>query len=301
MACNCPDGKGLDAVLQVQRCYYPSELGRVPQAKDEIDSRSRECLEAKKQQKLLSLRRIEAWDQLARLGVKIRRMRSRLLFLLILFCALLSLAFSSEVEITAEPHHHLVLQNEYIRAFQVEVPPQQATLMHWHRHDYAFVTIGNAEFSNELSGKAPNTVKLQDGETRFLAGDFAHVAKDLASTAFRNVTVEFLRDKRNREASNTKWPEQRGLQILEGGTADILFVKDGVRVTEFQLQPGASVPEDQLATPYLLVAVSDLSLASRKKPLAEFKAGDVKWFAAGQKSALRNSAKQAGRFVTFEF
>lgn len=233
--------------------------------------------------------------------LKFLRMYYRLLIPFVLFPAMLAAEPPSAVEIASEPHHHLVLQNQYVRVFKVEVPPRQSTMMHWHGHDYAYVTIGDAEFSNELMGKQPVTVKLQNGETRFSPGNFAHVARDLASTPFRNVTIELLRDQKARQPS-AKWDEQRGLQVLEGGTADILFVKDGVRVTDFQLQPGATVPKNRLSTPYLLVAVTDIELrAPHKATLADLKSGDIKWFAAGLKTGLANAAKQPARFITLEF
>jgi quercetin dioxygenase-like cupin family protein len=226
----------------------------------------------------------------------------RLLIPFVLFPAMLAAEPPSAVEIASEPHHHLVLLNQYVRVFKVEVPPRQSTMMHWHGHDYAYVTIGNAEFSNELMGKQPVTVKLQNGETRFFPGNFAHVARDLASTPFRNVTIEFLQDQKARQTPSPKWDEQRGLQVLEAGTADILFVKDGVRLTDFQLQPGATVPKNRLSAPYLLVAVTDLELrAPNKATLADLKSGSVKWFAAGHQTGLVNTAKQPARFIALEF
>src|SRR5439155_20914306 len=92
------------------------------------------------------------------------------------------------VEITSEPHHHLVLENQYVRAFKVEVGPRQATLMHRHRHDYWFVTIGATGVENDVEGKSPAKLQLSDGETWFLVGGFAHIARNLSDTLFRNVT-----------------------------------------------------------------------------------------------------------------
>src|SRR5437899_9197157 len=126
-------------------------------------------------------------------------MRSRPL-LPLLFLATLTLAAQtpSEVELTSEPSHHLALENEYVRVFKVEVAPHAATLMHRHRHDYVFVTLGASKVSNEVEGKAPLTLKLQDGETRFTPGGFAHIAKNLSDQPFRNVTIEFLQDEKAR-------------------------------------------------------------------------------------------------------
>src|SRR2546422_10340909 len=138
----------------------------------------------------------------------------------------------SEVEITAEPHHRLALENQYVRVFKVDVPPHESTLMHRHRHDYVFVTLGASEVSNEVAGKPPVTLKLKDGETRFTPGNFAHIAKNLTDAPFRNVTIEFLQDEKARQSPPPKWAEERGLHVLEGGTQEILLVKNGARVSE---------------------------------------------------------------------
>ena len=94
------------------------------------------------------------------------------------------------VELTAEPSHHLALENEQVRVFQVEVAPHASTLLHRHGHDYLFVTLGDARFTNEVQGKAPVEVKLADGETRFTPGDFAHTAKNLADRPFELIRVD---------------------------------------------------------------------------------------------------------------
>src|SRR5437660_1111318 len=57
------------------------------------------------------------------------RMKLRSAFLLMVSSAVLLSAQTPEVEITAEPHHHLVVQNPFVRVFKVEVAPHAATLM----------------------------------------------------------------------------------------------------------------------------------------------------------------------------
>jgi quercetin dioxygenase-like cupin family protein len=212
---------------------------------------------------------------------------------------------ASEVEITAEPHHHAALENAYVRVFKVEVAPHQATLMHRHRHDYVFVSLGASEVENDVAGKPPVTLKLQDGETRFTPGNFAHVAKNLADTPFRNVTIEFLQDERAHQTPPPKWDEERGLQVLQGGTKDIMFVQDGVRVSEFDLQPGGVIPKHHHAGPHLVVAVTDLGLRSdvEGKPatLRVLKAGDIAWIEGGYTHTVTNVGQQPAKFVALEF
>ena len=210
-----------------------------------------------------------------------------------------------EVEITNEAHHHLVLENEYVRVFKVEVAPHDATLMHRHRHDYVWVTLGAADISNEVQGKSPAEVKLQDGQTSFTAGGFAHIARNLASAPFRNVTIELLQDEKARSGPAPKWDEERGLQVLNNGTQEILFVKDGGRVSEVELQAGGSMPTHQHKGPHLAVAVTDLDLRSdvegRGPTSIHTKSGDVTWAAGGYTHTLTNVGKQTAKFVTVEF
>ena len=226
--------------------------------------------------------------------------------LLILLVAFTRLGQSaSEVEITAEPHHHLSLENEYVRVFKVEVPAHEATLMHRHRYDYLFVTLGASEVSNEVEGKPAATLKLQDGETRFTPGNFAHIARNLAATPFRNITIEFMQDEKSRTSRSPAWNEERGLNVLSGGTQEILLVKDGVRVSETELQPGGMLPKHHHAGPHLVVAIRDLNLRNEieGKPASnvQLRSGEIKWISGGYTHTLTNVGKQDAKFVALEF
>jgi quercetin dioxygenase-like cupin family protein len=210
----------------------------------------------------------------------------------------------SEVEITSEPSHHLALANAYVRVFQVEVAPHATTLMHWHRHDYLFVALGASDVENDVAGKPPVQLKLQDGEVRFAEAPFAHIARNLSGMPFRNVTIELLQDEKSPHPT-PNWDQDRGLNVLNGGTQDILFVKDGARVSEVELQPAGVFPRHHHAGPHLLVAISDLDLRSDvvgKGPSpVQLKSGDVKWIPGGYTHTLTNVGKSGAKLVTVEF
>ena len=227
--------------------------------------------------------------------------RALLVFLLIPFLAAQT---TTAVEITSEPSHHLALENEYLRVFKVEVAPHASTLMHRHRHDYLYVTVGDAHISNEVEGKPPVDAKLTDGDTRFAAGNFAHVARNLSGQPFRNVTIELLQDEKWRQMPS-HWPEESGEKTFPGVRSKILFVKDGVRVSEVNLEPGAVVPSHHHDGPHLLVAITDLDLRSDVEGMGpmpgKFQSGDVKWLPGGYTHTLTNVGKSSARFVTVEF
>lgn len=233
-------------------------------------------------------------------------MRSRLIFPALLLLAVALIAQTAQLEITAEPHHHQIFENQFVRVFKVEVPPQEATLLHTHNHDYVFVTLGPAEIENDVQGQPPATVKLQDGETRFTPGNFAHLVRDVGATPFRNVTIEFLQDEAARKNPPPPWDEERGLNVLMGGgTQDIMFVKDGVRVSEIDLNPGADVPSHHHVGPHLAVAITDLDLRSdvegQSPTTLHLKSGEVKWIPGNLTHSVTNVGKQQAKLITLEF
>jgi quercetin dioxygenase-like cupin family protein len=232
-------------------------------------------------------------------------MKSLAFFSVALLLTVAVSATAAEVEITSEPSHHLILQNQYVRVFQVEVAPHAATLMHRHSHDYVFVTLGASEVSNEVAGKTPVTLKLADGEVRATDGGFAHVARNLAATPFRNVTIELLQDDKARTSPPPKWDNDRSLQVLHGGTQQILFVKDGVRVSETELQIAGSEPRHRHTRPHLVIAITDLTFRSdvvgKGASNVEMKSGEIKWVEGNLTHSLTNVGNTDAKFVTLEF
>jgi hypothetical protein len=227
--------------------------------------------------------------------------------LFLFWSALLTAQAAQEVEIINEPRHQLVLANDQVRVFNVDVPPHSETLMHWHRHDYIYVTLGLSEVVNAVKGKDPVAVRLQDGQTGFLSGAFAHVAGNLSGQPFRTVITELLQDDKLRHSPGHWDPahpeEDRGLDILNGGTKEILFVKDGVRVSEFELQPGAALHYH--VGPHLVVALTDYKLRSdvRRKAsrIITMKRGESRWATRGYADILTNTGDHPAKFITLEF
>jgi len=231
--------------------------------------------------------------------------RSGIVLLLIVVWPVLVLtlpARAQDVEITAEPSHHLVLENEHVRVFSVSVAPHAATLMHRHGHDYFFVTLGDARISNEVEGKEPVEAMLSDGATRFTPGNFAHIARNLADTPFRNVTIELLQDEK-RKASASHWDKDNGEESSLGWNRKILFVKDGVRVSQVELDAKTLLPKGRHDGPTLLVAVSAFELgpnADGKGSAGKMlKAGELVW-SDGAPNVI-NTGTGPARFVMLEF
>lgn len=247
------------------------------------------------------------------------------LFLSLVLCvsAAAQTAAAPVVEITAEPHHHLVLKNKVVRVFSVEVPPQASTLMHRHKSDYVFVTLGDSEIRNLRQGEKPVDLRLKDGDVRFTKGGFAHIARNLADMPFRNVTIEVLKPARGIVRMSTCDIDQgiecgfcdvspEGKQKCEwpGATEtlpDLEKKEPGYGVYQFvtHLQPGSTTGMHTHKVNHLLVAVSDLELKNevQGKPaeVLKMKSGEVRWVKGGFTHSLTNVGKQPAWLVSFEF
>lgn len=213
------------------------------------------------------------------------------------------------VDITSEPSHHLVFQNEYLRAFNVIVAPKTSTLVHRHDHDYVFVTLGDADLSNVRVGEKPASLQLKDGETRFTPGGFAHAAINNSDRPFHNITIDLLQ-----AASNAKpcaqdcavsvpcAPEARSKSVCP--SIERRITSDHWVMSFVTMPPGSALEKHTHTTPHLVVAVSDLDLtvdtgsAASQSKLA---VGDVTWVPAGVTHSARNNTPTTQRFVTLEF
>jgi len=225
--------------------------------------------------------------------------------LVLLLAPLLLAQTAQQVEITAEPHHHLAFSNDQVRVFSVEVPAHTDTLIHWHHHDYIYVVLGDAAVTNEVVGKPSVSLTLHDGDTAFAPpAPFAHRARNFSDKPFRNVTIELLQDEKLRTLKSP-WDSDRGLNILHGGTQEILFVKDAVRASEYELQPGGVIPRHHHAGPHLVVALTDLELridiAGKAPATLTQKAGEARWVPGDLTDAITNTGHTPAKFVTLEF
>jgi hypothetical protein len=206
--------------------------------------------------------------------------------------------------VPGEPHHHLKIENEYVRAYYVEVPPHEDTLLHQHDHDYLFVTLGATEVINAVLGKPEVKLALKDGEVRFTRGGFAHIARNLGDKPFRNVTIELLKPQDK--------PHNVCSQVISSdpvGICGALVRADYKKITQFrtaetrlelvQVGPNARFTETANEVGLLIVSLSDsgIKVAGKGKPEMTLRAGELAWFDADSDVQISNGQSKTGQFL----
>ena len=222
-----------------------------------------------------------------------------------LLCSLLLLfAFSSNaqapeaVPLAKEPHHHLVLENDYVRVFRVSVPAHAATLLHQHDFPYLYLSLGPADVVNAVQGKPEGRIVMADGQVGYSPGHFAHIARTDAGSTFDNVTIELLKpqgEPRNLceqvlpgaatgPCQKMSADAKKGYSIvpqIETGETKLDLVRLGPNATKIGITP-------QTGTLFVVLSESVVQFNAEGSQIKTLRGGEVLWLGAGSHQSLAN-------------
>jgi hypothetical protein len=208
------------------------------------------------------------------------------------------------VPITEEPHHRLVLQNDFTHVYNVSVPPLDSTLLHQHDLPYLYVVLGPADIINTVTGKPELHQILLDGETHYSPGHFAHIVRTDSGMPFHNITVELVRPQGtpknlckdvlpgaplNCPEPAPAIPASKGKktapQVSSSERDDIpYFETDEIRVDLHRVSSGDDYVDAAPKLDALLVGLtnSNLDVNLAGEHIQFLHGGDVMWLPAGQ-------------------
>jgi len=190
----------------------------------------------------------------------------------------------SAVPIEQEPAHRLVLQNEYVRVFEVWLPPGNATLWHVHRHDGVSVRLTDATIEDQPQDGPAETMRLQRGQVTYGATPMArtHRVRNVGETTFHIVYTELLTPP-GISADHTAAPATDPRVVLEN---------DRVRALRRILAPGESTALHTHASRGVGVPVTagrlEISDPEGATKSIEMKVGAVQWIEPGTTHRLKN-------------
>jgi quercetin dioxygenase-like cupin family protein len=219
-------------------------------------------------------------------------------------------------DMPGEPHHHLKIENEYVRVYYVEVPPHENTQLHQHDHDYLFVTLGDSDVINAVRDKPEVHLVLKDGETHFTRGGFAHVARNLSDAPFRNVTIELLHPQgtpRNRCGKVIDGPLNSCPEAGQNRDATALrardmptpaFETDEILVSSVSVAARVGYIQSGLQSAQLLVALdaAGVRVDVHGNPSKNVHGGEALWLPSGIPPAIFSLGEQGkSRFLLIAF
>jgi hypothetical protein len=212
------------------------------------------------------------------------------------------------VPIPQEPHHHLVLENDYVRVFRVTVPAHESTLLHQHDVPYLYVALGPADVINAVQGKPEAHLVMADGQLGYSPGHFAHIARNDSDLPFNNVTIELLKPQGG--------PKNICAQVSVGGNqADCpksnttpggvhkqpLFETGNTFVDLVTLDPSlGALSIRQPGVLIVLLGETQIQANSLNAPTEKVMEGDTIWISGSGETILKPRKKDL-RFIWIDF
>jgi len=211
-----------------------------------------------------------------------------------------------------EPHHHLALQNDYVKVFDVRVDPGDSIIMHRHDGDTVAIAIGDQMVTVGYPDKPAVRSKNPDGQLRLQKSGYIHSTGVDPGTKYHTVAVELLHAQSNsRNLCATviaglplNCPKKSTAKASAKYVGEPQFESDQTRVQIVRVPPGKNVTIGDLKYFQMIVALDPaaLSQSSKKGHDQSLAPGDFVWFKNGGSSRVfKNTGKSEARFIEFEF
>jgi hypothetical protein len=213
------------------------------------------------------------------------------------------------IPLKSEPHHHLVLHNDFVNVYSVQVQPHDSVLLHKHTFDAIGIMLGDAEITVSAPGKPDSHQKIGGGQLRLQQAGYIHSTVIDGDTAYLNVTVELL------------LPQQEGRNICarlmsiqplncpsaHADSAALLeqpqFETNQTKISLIRLKPRQSFTLETSPRNRLVVVLDEVAvLSGANNPSKALHSGDILWRDSHSPAQLfENAGNKEIRLVTFAF
>ena len=221
-----------------------------------------------------------------------------------------------------EPHHHLSLQNDFVKIFKVEVAPGDSIILHRHDQDTVAIAIGEQLVTIGVPGKPDVHQKNADAQVRLQRGGYVHSTRVDGTTAYHTVAVELLRPQTNfrnlcaeilpgvpQECPAPPVRDTTGhseLPLLRSDQTYVRLMSAAPHESLDLAKPGALAPSAITRAASRVIVALDAASISSQTPDGlgqNLQPGDFVWIdgAPGHGWVYRNKGEKVARFIEIIF
>lgn len=212
------------------------------------------------------------------------------------------------IAVQEDRYHRLLLQNQFVRVFAVEIQPQKATLLHQHPYDFMVISLTDGDVESARGIHASfMTFDAYRGDVRFTHGPIAHRLRNPEGLGtYRNFTVEIIKNSEQPYTYPATLEYAMDYDVVPPPTDSrvsyqAVLDRDTVRASNVQILPGESMMVIKGTGPVLVVALEDLELKAEGREIQKVRRDDVLWDPEAFKRKLTNTGSFAARFILLEF
>lgn len=244
--------------------------------------------------------------------------RNRAVVLLAAFLSLFAADASAQlqkapqaVDPADEPFHSLILENDFVRVFRVEIPRFKRTELYRHDRDLVMIALAHGEASFARPNTMAVTREFDQGYTQFVPGGFSHTVANADSVrTLRLLEVELKRGSvkpavvYDYSTAVATLYDTIPLPVDPRATYAVSHEAESVIGTDQQILPGESTPMHKHRGPHLVIALTDFEVENQPEGgearTISVAAGEVRWIEALEPHRLKNVGKEVGRFISVE-
>jgi hypothetical protein len=184
---------------------------------------------------------------------------------------LLAQSVSVPVPVRDEPHHKVVLENDYVRLINVLIPGHDTTLVHRHAAASVIVYLSDNNIGAQIVGEKPVLSESSPGQINYAAYDLKpinHRVWNRDNTPYHVMDIELVR----------KPPYGDSCQLITDNSAHLQWRQKEVRTYKLKLGPGNQlhIPESNCA--HLLITVTGILTATSNAHMHTMQAGGYVFF-----------------------
>jgi hypothetical protein len=212
----------------------------------------------------------------------------------------------SVVDINNDSHHHLLLENDKLRIFAVDLGAHESTPLVRHDHNYLVITLANSEIASWAEGQSGViTYRYDQNDIRFFFGGPARALRNDTPNSYHNLTIEFLNPKVTTlgfepRAGHWQYGSSAMLPPADPKKAFVDTLDLGeARVRDVQLLPDDEYSEPEKPADELLIPLTDVEFKQGAERIRKSQSEPL-WIPAGRQKKLANDATTPARMVVME-
>ena len=215
-----------------------------------------------------------------------------------------------------EPHHHLLMKNDIVKVFEIDLAPRDAMSMHRHDYDEVLIAVGEATTVSTTPGQADILTISKPGDVGFARGGWEQSVRNIGQTAYHSISIAPLRAQTGaRNLCGTQIPDLPA--NCPAATADAnaprvnlpQFETDQMRVTLTRIHQRQQATLGEADRDELIVTIDEAAIAGAAGKSARADQNDQKlapgsavWIARGGAGRiLRNNSDKEVRVINFSF
>jgi hypothetical protein len=188
----------------------------------------------------------------------------------------------AQIQVSQEPRHHNVFENEWVRVLDVHIPPHDTSLMHKHSTPSVFLVLSKTKTGSQVIIE-PRTISLTDGNIWF-EGFYdtprIHRVWNEDTVEFHVMDIELLHKPSSSVNIDFTLPHCQSL-----------FDEKHVHAFRATLPPGVGFNLKKFGYPVLVIGLSGPNADGRVSDRHFTKKGDFLFLPAGSDIEVRNDSK----------